>query len=282
MQLIAETYSIMKDGLGMTPAEMSATFREWNQGVLSSYLIEITAVVLSYTDPETGQALVELILDEAEQKGTGRWTARNALDLGVPLTGITEAVYARVLSGQRALRTAAEKKLPHKQAPDRKPEQADIDAIRDALYASKIVAYAQGFQQMTAASKEYGWDLRLGEVATIWRGGCIIRARFLDRIVEAYKADSATPNLILQDYFRDAVLRVEASWRGVVTLAVKHGVAIPAFSSSLSYYDGLRRARGPANLLQGLRDYFGAHATAVWTRKARSTRGGARMEKKSH
>jgi 6-phosphogluconate dehydrogenase len=259
MQLIAEAYDLFKTIYGLDATAIAKIFEQWKTGDLDSYLIEITAVVLNKRDEKTGGALVDAILDEAEQKGTGRWTARNALDLGVPLTGITEAVYARVLSGQRALRTAAEKKLPHKQAPGRKPEQADIDAIRDALYASKIVAYAQGFQQMTAASKEYGWDLRLGEVATIWRGGCIIRARFLDRIVEAYKADSAIPNFILQDYFRDAVLRVEESWRGVVTLAVKHGVAIPAFSSSLSYYDGLRRARGPANLLQGLRDYFGAH-----------------------
>jgi 6-phosphogluconate dehydrogenase len=249
MQLIAEAYDLFKTMYGLDATAIAKIFEQWKTGDLDSYLIEITAVVLNKRDEKTGGALVDAILDEAEQKGTGRWTARNALDLGVPLTGITEAVYARVL----------EKKLPHKQAPGRKPEQADIDAIRDALYASKIVAYAQGFQQMTAASKEYGWDLRLGEVATIWRGGCIIRARFLDRIVEAYKADSAIPNLILQDYFRDAVLRVEESWRGVVTLAVKHGVAIPAFSSSLSYYDGLRRARGPANLLQGLRDYFGAH-----------------------
>jgi 6-phosphogluconate dehydrogenase len=178
----------------------------------------------------------------------------------VPLTGITEAVYARALSGQRSLRAEAEKKLPHVKAPGRKPEQADIDAIRDALYASKIIAYTQGFEQMTAASKEYGWDLHLGEVATIWRGGCIIRARFLDRIVEAYKAEGAFPNLLLQNYFRDAVLKAEESWRRVVGLAVEHGVAIPAFSSSLSYYDGLRRSRGPANLLQGLRDYFGAHS----------------------
>jgi 6-phosphogluconate dehydrogenase len=177
----------------------------------------------------------------------------------VPLTGITEAVHARVLSGQRALRAEAEKKLPRKSAAGGEPQPSDIDAIRDALYASKIIAYAQGFEQMTAASKEYAWDLRLGEVATIWRGGCIIRARFLDRIVAAYKAEGTIPNLVLQDYFRNAVLKAESSWRQVVGLAVEHGVAIPAFSSSLSYYDGLRRSRGPANLLQGLRDYFGAH-----------------------
>jgi 6-phosphogluconate dehydrogenase len=259
MQLITEAYDLFKTVYGFDAAAIAKIFEQWKTGDLGSYLIEITAAVLNERDEKTGGALVDAILDEAEQKGTGRWTARNALDLGVPLTGITEAVYARTLSGQRALRAEAEKKLPHKQTPCRRPEQADIDAIHDALYASKIVAYAQGFEQMTAASKEYNWALRLGDIATIWRGGCIIRARFLDRIVEAYKADGAIPNLVLQHYFRDAVLKAEESWRRVVTLAVEHGVAIPAFSSSLSYYDGLRRSRGPANLLQGLRDYFGAH-----------------------
>ena len=259
MQLIAEAYDLLKSVYGLDASAIAKIFAQWKTGDLDSYLIEITAAVLNKRDERTGGALVDAILDEAEQKGTGRWTARNALDLGVPLTGITEAVYARVLSGERALRAEAERKLPRKSAPGRKPQQGDIDAIREALYASKIIAYAQGFEQMTAASKEYDWNLRLGEVATIWRGGCIIRARFLDRIVEAYKTEAAIPNLVLQDYFRDAVLRVEKSWRQVVGLAVEHGVAIPAFSSSLSYYDGLRRSRGPANLLQGLRDYFGAH-----------------------
>jgi 6-phosphogluconate dehydrogenase len=202
---------------------------------------------------------VDVMLDEAEQKGTGRWTARNALDLGVPLTAITEAVYARVLSGERSLRAEAAKALPHATVVAREPSGTEVDQIRDALYASKIVAYTQGFEQMTAASDEYGWDLRLGEVARIWRGGCIIRARFLDRITEAYSAGGKIANLMLQPYFRDAVARAEPAWRRVVGLAVERGVPIPAFSSSLSYYDGLRRARGPANLLQGLRDYFGAH-----------------------
>jgi 6-phosphogluconate dehydrogenase len=259
MQLITEAYDLFKTVYGLDASEIAKIFEQWKTGDLDSYLIEITAALLNKRDEKTGGALVDAIVDEAEQKGTGRWTARNALDLGVPLTGITEAVYARALSGQRSLRAEAEKKLPHQQPPGRKPEQVDIDAIRDALYASKIIAYAQGFEQMTAASKEYGWDLRLGEVAAIWRGGCIIRARFLDRIVEAYKAEGAISNLVLEDYFREAVLKSEESWRRVVGLAVEHGVAIPAFSSSLSYYDGLRRSRGPANLLQGLRDYFGAH-----------------------
>ncbi len=259
MQLIAEAYDLFKTIYGLRAPAIADIFEQWKQGDLDSYLIEITAAVLRKQDEETGKPLVDVILDEAEQKGTGRWTARNALDLGVPLTGITEAVYARVLSGERSLRTEAEKVLPHATDPTREPRSSDIDDVRDALYASKIVAYAQGFEQMTVASHEYGWDLHLGEIAKIWRGGCIIRARFLDRITEAYGAESKIANLVLQAYFRDAVVKAEPAWRRVVGLAVAHGVAIPAFSSSLSYYDGLRRARGPANLLQGLRDYFGAH-----------------------
>ena len=259
MQLITEAYDLFKTVYGMTAGSIADVFESWKTGDLDSYLIEITAAVLRKTDAATGKPLVDVIVDEAEQKGTGRWTARNALDLGVPLTGITEAVFARALSGQRKLRGEAERILPHQAPAPRKASQADIDAIRDALYASKIIAYAQGFEQMTAASTEYGWNLRLGEIATIWRGGCIIRARFLDRIREAYDRKPEIPNLVLEDYFRDAVLKAEGAWRRTVALAVEHGVAIPAFSSSLSYYDGLRRARGPANLLQGLRDYFGAH-----------------------
>ena len=259
MQLIAEAYDLLKSVYGLDATAIAEIFEQWNKGDLDSYLIQITAEVLRKRDASTGGALVDSILDEAEQKGTGRWTARNALDLGVPLTGITEAVFARVVSGERKLRIEAEKLLPHPPAAGRKPAQDEIDAIRDALFASKIVAYAQGFQQMAVASKDYGWGLRLGEIATIWRGGCIIRARFLNRIREAYADDTPIANLILQDYFKDAVLKAEPAWRKVVMLAVEHGVAIPAFSSSLSYYDGLRRARGPANLLQGLRDYFGAH-----------------------
>ncbi|HJS85744.1 MAG TPA: NADP-dependent phosphogluconate dehydrogenase [Acetobacteraceae bacterium] len=259
MQLIAEAYDLFKTVYGLGAPAIADIFERWKAGDLDSYLIEITAAVLRKRDEATGGPLVDVILDEAEQKGTGRWTARNALDLGVPLTGITEAVYARVLSGERSLRTRAESALPRRAAPSREPSGSEIDDVRDALYASKIVAYAQGFEQMTAASNEYGWGLRLGEVAKIWRGGCIIRARFLDRIMEAYGAEDTVANLILQPYFRDAVARAEPAWRRVVGLAVEHSVPIPAFSSSLSYYDGLRRARGPANLLQGLRDYFGAH-----------------------
>ncbi len=177
----------------------------------------------------------------------------------MPLTAITEAVYARVLSANRAMRMTMEKKTPHPAPAALKPEKAAIDAIRDALYASKIIAYAQGFEQMSVASAQFNWDLRLGDLATIWRGGCIIRAKFLDRIKEAYERDAKLANLLLDDYFLSAVTRTEGAWRQVIALAVANGVPMPAFSSALAYYDGLRRARGPANLLQGLRDYFGAH-----------------------
>lgn len=258
MQLITEAYDLMQTLYGLDAKAMGDIFADWKQGDLDSYLIEITAAVLRKTDG-TGKPLVDSIVDEAEQKGTGRWTAQNALELGVPVTAITEAVFARALSGRRAMRAEAEKKLPHATVSTRKPEKAEIDAIRDALYASKIVAYAQGFEQMAVASAQYGWNLTLGDMATIWRGGCIIRARFLDRIKEAYDRDAKLSNLLLDDYFRDAVVKAEEAWRRVIVLAVQNGVAVPAFSSALAYYDGLRRARGPANLLQGLRDYFGAH-----------------------
>ena len=258
MQLITEAYDLMKTLYGLDAAAMADIFTEWKAGDLDSYLIEITAAVLRKTD-STGKPLVDAIVDEAEQKGTGRWTAQNALEMGVPVTAITEAVFARALSGRRAMRGEAEKALPHPAITPRKPTPEEINAIRDALYASKIIAYAQGFEQMTVASQTFDWDLHLGEISTIWRGGCIIRARFLNRIREAYDRNPKLSNLLLDDYFRDAVVKAEAAWRQVIVLAVQNGVAVPAFSSSLAYYDGLRRARGPANLLQGLRDYFGAH-----------------------
>ena len=258
MQLITEAYDLFKTVYGLDATAIADIFEEWNKGDLDSYLIEITTAVLRKVD-STGGALVDAIIDEAEQKGTGRWTAQSALDLGVPLTSITEAVYARALSGRRDHRAAAEKLFPHAALAPRKPTNADIDAIGDALYASKIVAYAQGYEQMTAASDQFKWDLKLGEVSSLWRGGCIIRARFLKRIREVYDKGDAVPNLLLQDYFHDAVVKAEPAWRRVVSLAVEQGVPVPAFASSLSYYDGLRRSRGPANLLQGLRDYFGAH-----------------------
>src|SRR5271166_5273021 len=258
MQLIAEAYDLMKSVYGLDAAAMAEIFQAWKQGDLDSYLIEITAAVLRKTDGD-GKPLVDAILDEAEQKGTGRWTAQNALELGVPLTAITEAVYARVLSAHRAMRQEMEKKTPRPARQTLKPENAEIDAIRDALYASKIIAYAQGFEQMSVASAQCNWDLKLGDLATIWRGGCIIRARFLDRIKEAYDRNPRLSNLLLDDYFREGVTKAEDAWRRVIVLAASNGVAAPAFSSALAYYDGLRRARGPANLLQGLRDYFGAH-----------------------
>ncbi|HEU4900901.1 MAG TPA: NADP-dependent phosphogluconate dehydrogenase, partial [Actinomycetota bacterium] len=223
-------------------------------------LIEITAKVLRQVDQATGQPLVDVILDQAEQKGTGRWTVQSALELGVPVTGITEAVFARVLSSQKEQRTAAAKVL---QGPSGRLEasraDAFVDDVRDALYASKVVAYAQGFEQIAAASEANEWNVELGGLATIWRGGCIIRARFLDRIREAYEADPGLRNLLFAEYFRDAVGEAQDAWRRVAATAVTLGVPTPAFSSSLAYYDGFRRERGPANLLQGQRDFFGAH-----------------------
>jgi 6-phosphogluconate dehydrogenase len=259
IQLIAETYDFLRQVLGMTPAELTAVFREWNQGELQSYLIEITADVLDKRDGGTGSALVDVIEDEAEQKGTGRWTSESALQLGVPLTGITEAVFARMLSSQKANRVKAATIL---EGPAGVPERSDagmIDDVRDALYASKIVAYAQGFEHLRAGSQEFGWNLDLGALATIWRGGCIIRAAFLDRIKDSYAASPDLSNLMLAPFFQQALASAQPAWRSVIKHAVDHGVPIPAFASSLAYYDGYRRARGPANLIQGLRDYFGAH-----------------------
>jgi 6-phosphogluconate dehydrogenase len=258
MQLIAETYDILKSAYGMSASAIGDVFAGWKSGVLDSYLIDITAEVLRKTD-ETGGALVDAIVDEAEQKGTGRWTAQSALELGVPITAITEAVYARALSARRATRALAERRFPHAPVTPLAAGPAAIDALRDALYASKIVAYAQGFEQMSVAAAQYGWRLDLAEIASIWRGGCIIRARMLDRIMEAYSKDQALASLLLADHFRDAVVAAEPAWRHVISQAIAAGVPTPAFSSALAYYDGFRRARGPANLLQGLRDYFGAH-----------------------
>jgi 6-phosphogluconate dehydrogenase len=260
IQLIAETYDFMRQALGMTPAELASVFHDWNQGELQSYLIEITASVLGKRDGSGQTALVDAIEDEAEQKGTGRWTSESALELGVPLTGITEAVFARMLSSHKAERVKA---APILAGPSgARPAHSDsrlVDNLRDALYASKIVAYAQGFEHLRAGSQEFGWDLDLGTLATIWRGGCIIRAQFLDRIKDAYAASPELPNLMLAPFFQQALASTQSAWRSVVKQAIDDGVPIPAFASSLAYYDGYRRARGPANLIQGLRDYFGAH-----------------------
>jgi 6-phosphogluconate dehydrogenase len=256
IQLIAEAYDLMRSAMGLDAPAQARVFREWNQGDLDSYLIQITAEVLSRQDQATGQPLVDMILDEAEQKGTGKWTSQHALDLGVPVTAITEAVFARFVSAQRERRAMAARELA---GPGGRAEASLVDDIRGALYASKVVAYAQGFEQLAAASERYRWGMDLGALARIWRGGCIIRARFLDRIREAYEQHPDLANLLLAPYFRDAVAASQDAWRRVVGTAALVGVPVPAFSSALAYYDGYRRERGPANLIQGLRDYFGAH-----------------------
>jgi 6-phosphogluconate dehydrogenase len=260
MQLIAEAYDLLRDALGLEAGQLAEVFARWNQGDLESFLIETTAKVLAQVDATSGRPLVDLILDEAEQKGTGRWTAQSALELGVPITAITEAVFARSLSSRKDERVTASRVLPGPDASARRmPGEGLVDEVRDALYASKVVAYAQGFDQIATASEQYGWDIDLGAMATIWRGGCIIRARFLDRIRAAYEQDPQLRNLLLADYFKDALARTQPAWRRVAATAVELGVPTPAFASSLAYYDGIRRERGPANLLQGLRDFFGAH-----------------------
>jgi 6-phosphogluconate dehydrogenase len=257
MQLITEAYDLLRHGAGMSVGELAKVFEEWNEGDLDSFLIDITAKVLAKEDAETGKPLIDVIVDQAEQKGTGRWTAQDALEQGVPLTAITEAVFARGLSALRDERKAASSVLAGP-TPDGSADDL-VDDVRQALYASKVVAYAQGFEQMTAASKVYDWNLDMGSLATIWRGGCIIQARFLDRIKEAYEEEEAAANLLVMPYFRDAVADAQDSWRRVISKSVELGIPVPAFSSSLAYYDGYRRERGPANLIQGLRDYFGAH-----------------------
>jgi 6-phosphogluconate dehydrogenase len=259
MQLIGEAYHLMRDGLGKTASEMADVFAEWNKGDLDSFLVEISAEVLRQTDAKTGKPLVDVIVDEAEQKGTGRWTVKSALDLGIPVTGIAEAVFARALSGsvpqRRATTGLASGDLGEK------PSDADkfVEDVRQALYASKIVAYAQGFNQLQAGSAEYDWGINLGDIATIWRGGCIIRAKLLNPIKEAFDEDPNLPTLISAPYFRSALENAVDSWRRVVVTATQIGIPIPGFSSALSYYDALRTERLPAALTQGLRDFFGAH-----------------------
>ncbi|WP_448060176.1 NADP-dependent phosphogluconate dehydrogenase [Cellulomonas hominis] len=260
MQLIAEAYDLLKQGLGASASEIAAIFRTWNEGDLESFLIEITADVLAHTDAATGQAFVDVVLDRAEQKGTGRWTVQNALDLGVPITGIAEATFARALSGSVPQRAAAVGVLPaHAGTWDVTDRDAFIEDVRLALYASKVVAYSQGFDQIAAASAEFGWDIDRGAMARIWRGGCIIRARFLNRITEAYERDADLPLLLADEYFTGAVGNGVAAWRRVVSAAALNGVPTPAFSSSLAYYDGVRAERLPAALIQAQRDFFGAH-----------------------
>ncbi|MDG4830880.1 NADP-dependent phosphogluconate dehydrogenase [Solwaraspora sp. WMMD1047] len=258
MQLIAEAYDLLRHAAGLAPGEIAEVFRGWNTGRLDSYLIEITAEVLGHTDSVTGQPFVDVVLDQAEQKGTGRWTVQTALDLGVPVSGIAEAVFARSLSGNAHLR-AATQGLPGP-VPGQAPVPASlVDDVEQALYASKIVAYAQGFNQIQAGSAEYGWRVDPGAIATIWRGGCIIRAKFLDRIRDAYDTVPALPSLLTDEYFLDAVRGAQDAWRRVVTTAVQLGIPVPGFATALSYYDGLRAERLPAALVQGQRDFFGAH-----------------------
>jgi 6-phosphogluconate dehydrogenase len=260
MQLIAEVYNVMKQGLGMTAPEMSAVFKDWNRGVLDSYLIEVAGIVLAYTDPATGQPLVDLILDEAEQKGTGRWTAQSALELGVPIPTIYAAVWARTIWAMKDLRVRASQVL---RGPDAGTSKLGRDtllpALADALYASKISSYAQGMALLRAASDEYGYGINYAEIARIWKGGCIIRARLLDDIKQAYQRNPRLENLLLDDAFAQAANAREAAWRQVVSTARDLGVPCPALSASLDYYDSLRAARLPANLVQAQRDYFGAH-----------------------
>jgi 6-phosphogluconate dehydrogenase len=256
MQLIAESYDLLRHACGLEVPEIGQRFEAWNETELESFLIEITARVLAKTDEQTGKPLVDVILDAAGQKGTGRWTAQNALELGVPLTGITEAVFARSLSALKSERVRAADVL---QGPSGGADESLAADLEHALYASKIVAYAQGFQQMAAAADDEGWKIDLGAMATIWRGGCIIRARFLDRIREAYDAEPGLANLMLADFFAEALAEAQDPWRRVVARSAELGIPTPAFSSSLAYYDGYRRATGPASLIQGLRDLFGAH-----------------------
>ncbi len=259
MQLIAEAYDLLKNAAGLSNEEIGEVFTEWNQGDLDSFLIEITAQIFQTKDPDTGGHLVDYVLDKAGQKGTGKWTSQSALDLGVPVTGITEAVFARFLSALKDQRVAAAPQLAGPSGTYNGDKSAFVQAVRDALYASKVVAYAQGFAQMDSAATEYGWHLNPGEIATIWRGGCIIRARFLNRIKEAYDTQPDLQNLLLAPYFRDAVAQAQEGWRTVIKVAVECGIPIPAFASSLAYYDAYRRAWLPANLIQAQRDLFGAH-----------------------
>ncbi len=258
MQLICEAYQLMREGLGLSINDIQKIFADWNKGVLDSYLIEITANILAYKD-EDGEPLVEKILDTAGQKGTGKWTGINALELGIPLTLIAEAVFARCLSAQKEQRVHASKVLPKQATRFDGDVEATVKAIHDALYASKIISYAQGFQLMREAAKEYQWRLNYGEIALMWRGGCIIRSQFLNDIKKAYDAEPELENLLLADFFSTAMKSSDAGWRKALVKAIELNVPVPAFSSALAYFDGYRTERLPANLLQAQRDYFGAH-----------------------
>lgn len=259
MQMICEAYSLMRNVLDMPPIEISSVFGEWNRGELDSYLIEITRDILAKTDDETGKPMIDVILDKAGQKGTGRWTSQSALDLGIPAQTIVEAVFARAMSAIKSERLVASKQLSGPSATFTGDKKDFLEQLRQALFASKICSYAQGYQMLRAAADEYNWDLNYGEIALMWRGGCIIRAQFLGDIKAAYDDDPELKNLLLDDYFKDAIEKSQSGWRRVIGTAVEHGIPVPAFSSALAYYDGYRSAVLPANLLQAQRDYFGAH-----------------------
>ena len=260
MQLIAESYHLLHEVLGLDTDALHEIFSEWNQGELDSYLIEITADIFRKVDPDTNRPLVDMILDSAQQKGTGRWASDSALELAVPLSVITEAVFARCLSGMKEERAAASKLLKGPELPEQSENAKEFtEAVRRALYLSKMCSYAQGFAQMSAASAEYGWNLQLGKIAGIFRGGCIIRARFLQNIMSAYDRNPQLANLLLDPYFQDVFDRYQDSLRKVVAVAAMRGIPVPAMANALMYYDGYRRDRLPANLIQAQRDYFGAH-----------------------
>ncbi len=259
MQLICEAYFMLKEALGLSNAELYDVFAEWNKGELDSYLIEITRDIFSVKDPDTGKDLVDVIMDKAGAKGTGKWMSQLALDLGVPSTLVTEAVYARCLSALKDARVRASKVLKGPSDKYTGDKKKFIEDVRQALYASKISSYAQGFVQLQAAAKEHNWPLDYGSIALLWRGGCIIRAAFLERIKDAFGADPKLENLLLAPYFTDAVHNAQTSWRHVIATSVELGLPVPAFTTALTYYDGYRTARLPANLLQAQRDYFGAH-----------------------
>ncbi|MBF4634711.1 NADP-dependent phosphogluconate dehydrogenase [Agreia pratensis] len=259
MQLIAEAYDLIRRGTGYSPAQIADVFAEWNTGELESYLIEITAEVLRQVDAETGRPLVDVILDQAGSKGTGVWTVQTALDLGIPVSGIAEAVFARALSSKPAQRAASSSLPGPSETVAVDDPAAFIEDVRKALYASKIIAYSQGFDAIVAGAEHYGWDIKKGEIAKIWRGGCIIRARFLNRITEAYAENPGLVALVTAPYFTEAIAGTQDAWRRVVVSAVQAGIPTPAFSSSLAYYDGLRADRLPASIVQGQRDFFGAH-----------------------
>ncbi|MGA0040295.1 MAG: decarboxylating NADP(+)-dependent phosphogluconate dehydrogenase [Pirellulales bacterium] len=259
MQLICEAYSLLKHGAGLSNNQLAHVFDEWNQGELDSYLIEITRDIFTALDPEGDGHLVDAILDAAGAKGTGKWMSQLALDLGVPSTLVTEAVYARCLSALKEQRVRASKVLAGPELPAHADPKAFVQQVREALYASKIASYAQGFVQLAAAAAEHDWPLDYGSIAMLWRGGCIIRAQFLERIAEAYREQPNLENLMLAPYFTDALRKAQTSWRHVVATAATIGIPVPAFMTALAYYDGYRHARLPANLLQAQRDYFGAH-----------------------